>query len=1277
MDRSIPPAPSLGFILVSLPDAGGVVTITGQDGSVEAFSEAVIVNTRTGEISIVNADANGAFSADVNGLQGDSYAILSEDAAGNQSESVEVNDGSLPDDPAEVAPALNPTQTTSIFDATAFLYSGADPIQTGVAPGTIDPARAAVIRGRILDRNDNPIPGVTITIKEHPEFGQTLSRSDGQFDMVVNGGGQFILNYRKESYLPAQRNIKTVPQDYFWLDDVVMIQLDPQVTAINLLSTAPIQVAQGSVETDADGSRQATLMFTQGTSALMTLSDGTTQPLTSMSVRATEYTVGENGPDTMPAPLPPMSGYTYAVELSVDEAIAANATSVTFNQPVKIYLENFAGFNVGVRIPVGYYDFDKAAWLGSQDGRIIQVTAINNGIAELDIDGDGVADDAAALADLNIDQAELEQVALQYSAGQSLWRVQVSHFSPWDFNWPYGPLQVADYFKGLIKKQTDKETPNNPADCGCIIGATKQTLGEFEPIAGTDLDLFYQSYYSKGYIGNQSLNIPVTSANPPSGLAGVRIDIDIAGARTTVEFDSSPNQEYTFVWDGLDGYGREVRGNAAANVYVRYQYPVIRYESKAEFQQSWGNAGNDIQIGGSRAEGRYTLGNRYSYNLGQAGVPSAGLGGWALSNHHAYDAYEQSLYMGTGEEIRADRISDTLQLIAGGGNDNVADNVPATDASFFGLSTLVPTADGGYITGSLNRIHKVGPDDIIHLLAGNGSLDYTGDGGPAVNAGINLTNGSGIVVDRQGNIFFADTFNNAIRRIDTNGIITTVAGGDPALVNEGDGGLAIDAKLRRPVEMAINSEGTLFVVVDEAKTGSNLVRMIRPDGTIDRFAGTGYAGYGGDGGQALDATISRVTDMITDSQDNIYITSWVRVRKISPDGIIERVTGGGTLAPASGVLATDVLFDYSHCSLSLAVDRNDRLYVGCSRKPSQIFLIENDYLALVAGVDDVDTSSGSPDGGLAQAVHIGHPLNIAILNDQSLIYTANSPNRVYRIKPAFPVGFQDASFNIASTDAQSIYQFDAGGKHLRTLNAITGSVIDEFSYTAEGLLDKVTDAFGSEITIQRDAIGNPLSVTSAYGQVTSFGLDANGYLASIVNPLGDSIAMVYGANGLMTDYSDKNNNPSVFTYGPTGRLLTDVNAIGGGWTLDRNDIDDTSYSVSMTTGEGRTKQYTLGDPTSELNTFSVTNIDGSTYTNERYLDGRLVEFYADGTQAESQKAPDPRFGMQAQFAGTTSTVTPAGLSLNNTFDRDVVLADPDNPLSLASITETETRNGRT
>ena len=101
-----------------------------------------------------------------------------------------------------------------------------------------------------------------------------------------------------------------------------------------------MQVAQGSEITDADGTRQATLIIPAGVTAR--LDDGT--PISDLTIRATEYTVGTNGPQAMPAILPPNVGYTYCVDYSADEAVAAGSKSVIFDQPIYHYVENFIGF---------------------------------------------------------------------------------------------------------------------------------------------------------------------------------------------------------------------------------------------------------------------------------------------------------------------------------------------------------------------------------------------------------------------------------------------------------------------------------------------------------------------------------------------------------------------------------------------------------------------------------------------------------------------------------------------------------------------------------------------------------------------------------------------------------------------------------------------------------------------------------------------------------------------------------------------------------------------
>src|SRR6185369_4215638 len=109
------------------------------------------------------------------------------------------------------------------------------------------------------------------------------------------------------------------------LPDVILVALDQAVTTISLGEASALQAAAGSVVSDTDGVRQALLIFPAALTATLELPDGSEQPLTTLHVRATEYTVGERGPQSMPGTLPPNSGFTYAVEYSVDEALAASA----------------------------------------------------------------------------------------------------------------------------------------------------------------------------------------------------------------------------------------------------------------------------------------------------------------------------------------------------------------------------------------------------------------------------------------------------------------------------------------------------------------------------------------------------------------------------------------------------------------------------------------------------------------------------------------------------------------------------------------------------------------------------------------------------------------------------------------------------------------------------------------------------------------------------------------------------------------------------------------
>ena len=245
------------------------------------------------------------------------------------------------------------------------------------------------------------------------------------------------VDYTRVGFLPAQRQLVVPWQDYSHVPDVVLLPRDTEVMPVILNGSITVmQVARGTLRRDGSGSRRATVLFPAGTTAGLVQPDGSTVPASTLHVRFTEYTVGPNGRQAMPGELPPTSGYTYAVELGADEAVAkVDGRDVVFNQPVFLHVENFLDMPVGESAPVGFYDPARSAWVGSSNGRVIRVLGSTAGLADLDLDGDGLPDGAAARNALGITAAEQEQLAILYAPGTSLWRTPLDDFSTFDCNW--------------------------------------------------------------------------------------------------------------------------------------------------------------------------------------------------------------------------------------------------------------------------------------------------------------------------------------------------------------------------------------------------------------------------------------------------------------------------------------------------------------------------------------------------------------------------------------------------------------------------------------------------------------------------------------------------------------------------------------------------------------------------------------------------------------------------------------------------------------------------
>ena len=174
-----------------------------------------------------------------------------------------------------------------------------------------------------------------------------------------------------------------------------------------------------STVSDAFGSRSLTMVFSGDNRAFVTDAQGNEQVVPQITVRATEFTT----PESMPAKLPPTSAFTYCAELSVD-----GAKNVRFEKPVVVWVDNFLGFDVGEVVPVGFYDRDRAVWVPSDNGVVVRL---------LDTNGDGIVD--AYTDGPNQYPAEGLTDPVRYVPGSTFWRVELSHFTPWDCNWPAGP----------------------------------------------------------------------------------------------------------------------------------------------------------------------------------------------------------------------------------------------------------------------------------------------------------------------------------------------------------------------------------------------------------------------------------------------------------------------------------------------------------------------------------------------------------------------------------------------------------------------------------------------------------------------------------------------------------------------------------------------------------------------------------------------------------------------------------------------------------------------
>lgn len=1207
-----------------------------------------------------------------------------------------------PPEPGEVAPIFPSTMPTSLFDEVSFLFNGADPVQFGADPQAFEARRIAVVRGSVLDAAGAPLEGVVVEVKGQPELGSTLTRADGAFDLAVNGGGDLTLAFQKETYLPAQRKLNVPWESDVYAPTLRLVQRDSRVTEVDFGNSATMQVAQGSVTQDGELTRQATLMFAAGTAAEARLADGQTVTLDAGSVRATEYTVGPHGQEQMPAPLPPNSAYTYAVELSVDQADALGAEHVEFSKPVAVYVDNFLKLPVGTPVLIGYLDRRTGHWVPSPNGIIVRIVGEQGGSAQLDFNGDGVAD-PSQLESYGVTPEELQRLAGLYEPGASLWRSQVTHFSPWDCNWPYSPPDDADPPPDPTDDDDDgdpddsepdakKERTEKP-DCretGSVISVYNQTVGQHVPVAGTDLQLSYSSVRSTRY--DRERHFVATGSSVPASLQRVQVDVELAGRTFHYEVPTQPHQVVTFSWDGTDNYGRMIPRTVEGRVRVTYTYPVL-YAPGFSFTD-WPRAGAFAgqSLGGDREARTFTVVSeqRVVFPYRRSGTPDEG---WNISAQHSYDAAQRTVNYGWGG-VRP-LPSQALRTLVGTPQLRSALNPPVTSGPLttLALGEIVDIearpdgklllADQAYDDGPYKRvIWEVDTKaDTARIIAGLGcgsctpsGINRCRGGDSAVNSCFEGLQAMSLAAD--GTLYVADSWH--VEAIGPDGVMRHFAG---TAFDDPNGSTRTDVpSVRRRIgamsDLAVAPSGAVYGVsqggsclmvfrtdgfsADATRCDSGRPNASRPPNSFDMAETLTRASQTMLG---IPVGVAAHPDGSVFVLENGYFGVGSRIRRLRPDGMLELVAGRVlttiptfAVEPLNGApgLGRDVMHSNGQNPRTspLAVDPERGLYLF----NNEVKYLDRD------GIWRYRTSffTGKPPFGY-QASGVVAPDKTLIAGAAYQVYDVDLEGRFW----------QDKLLGIPSASGDEIYQFD-GTIHRATIDGLTGHVKQSFEYDDDGALSAVVDAAGRRTTIERDANGVMQRIIAPSGQVTELAwqpLRERAVLTSITDPAGQTWSMTYDDLGGMVSFANPGAQPSSYEYDEYGKLVAHTKPDGGRNTLELV-RGDGSVAVLHTSALGRVERYeTTASQTGER-TSSHTDANGSTTTVTFTAFGGQEIVEPDGTRVSISVAADPRWGPIVPYVSRRHTRTPANRETTVTTNRQITLANPSDPFSITSYRET-------
>lgn len=1016
-----------------------------------------------------------------------------------------------------------------------------------------NPARFAVITGSVKTLAGTPLPGVTVWIQGHAEYGHTTTDAAGAFALPVEGGGQLTVGFEKEGYLTAYRGVMAPWEGYAVADEVVLIAPDAAATEVVVDGNpATVTTHTGAITEDAAGERACSIVF-HGDNAATAVDAGgnVVGALDNFEVAATEYPTEA----AMPAKLPPATAFTYCVDISAKDGDGHPIPHVIFEEPVVCWVDNFLGFTVGYVVPVGSYDPEACQWTPEENGRVVRLLdADSDGIVDgIDADGDGQPDDLNASGSY-VDEAAGLAGNPRYQPNATFWRFEVTHLSIWDCNWPYQPEPGSEPPNppgGPGTGDGDPEggeatPPNHPS--GCYVDFRAGVFHEDVAIPGTNFTLHYASDRTHGY--NVRFHVPVAGSSVPGPLRAGRVEITVGGRKLERRVENvSPNHSIDIDWDGLDFAGNRVRRATTARVRIGYEYDGIYKETPDSVNRAFGALGDDWEAANASRSAFVSWAN-YTVPVTPRQAQDTIADGWSINVHHRLDPEDISLlYQGDGTLQRG--ASNIIRTVAGTGAAGTPSSGVATSQSISCPESGLCTDPAGnfYFVTNGHLICRVSPGGTLTRLTSgamtNSQLTNLGDGGMAATA--TTRNPKGLAVDAEGCLYIADTGNYRIRRIGTDGVIGTFASG-----------------FANPTALAFDPSGNLFVL----DTGAHRILQLTPAGERLVLVETNPP--------------LTCTDIATDAEGNVYyVDNYRYVRKVSMAASAGPVSvfgyasneahpeGETPIALEEGAIARLVDSDNFQPIYRVDADAAGNLYVA-SKDRHRVYKIDAGgrvHTAVGTGATGVSGDGGPASGANSTPQDIVSDAagNLYINDNFTRIRKADS------ITSAF-AGVVSSGAATFADPAGLAHVFSQARRHVATADLDTGMTLLAFGYDDAGRLSGITDRFGRAATIQRDANGRPTSITSAEGVVTTLTVDGLNHLTGVAYPAGGRYAFTYAANGLMME-EEANGRTYLHRYDVTGRIRETEDPLGAVTAYAHRAASNTDLVNRLTTAEGDVTEY--------------------------------------------------------------------------------------------------------